>query len=140
VIYDILEAKLIAQGFTAGETLWRNYMPADVTIGVLIKAPLSGVPIDPYITGWHRTGMQVVTRHIDPVEGMKMALAAGRILHVVGYEAYPASEERGQAHINLFQARHLPIQFPRLEGNGYEFSQNFEAAFGFTALDEPVQF
>lgn len=140
MIYDILEAKLIAKGFTAGDTLWRNYMPAETNIGVMIKAPLSGITIDPYITGWYRTDMQVVTRHIDPVDGMDMAQAVSRILTIEGCESFPASEERGQAHINLFMPKHLPIQFPRLEGNGYEFSLNFRAAFGFTAVEKPLRF
>jgi hypothetical protein len=140
VIYDILEAKLIASGFTPGETLWRNYMPAETNIGVMIKAPLSGITIDPYITGWYRTELQVVTRHIDPVDGMNMALAVSRILTVEGRETYDPSEERGQAHVDLFLPKHLPIQFPRLEGNGYEFSLNFRAAFGFVQLEKPLRF
>ena len=140
MIYDILEEKLTAKGFTAGETLWRNHMPAETSIGVMIKSPLSGIEINPYILGWHRTDMQVIIRHIDPVDGMKMALAVSRILTIDGSESFPASEERGPAHINLFIPKHLPIQFPRLEGNGYEFSINFTAAFGFVSLDEDVQF
>jgi hypothetical protein len=140
MIYDILEDKLTRAGFTPGETLFRHYMPAECQVGVMIRAPLSGIAVNPYITGWHRAELQLITRHHDPVEGMKMALAAGRVLRVESHEAYPASEERGQAHLTLFLPQTLPVQFPRLEGNGYEFSQHFDTAFGFTELDEAVQF
>jgi hypothetical protein len=140
MIYDILEAKLTAAGFTPGQTLWRNYMGAEVTVGVMIRAPLGGIEIDPHIPGWHQTRLQVITRHHDPVDGMNMAVAVSKILRVDAPETHPASAERGEAHITLFSPRTLPVQFPRLEGNGYEFSQQFDAAFGFIQLDGDLQF
>jgi hypothetical protein len=140
MIYDILEDKLTNAGFTPGESLFRHYMPAETEIGALLRVPLSGVPIDPYIAGWHRVQFQLIIRHLDPVDGMQMALAAAQALKITGPEQYPASDERGAAHLSLFQPATLPIQFPRLDGNGYEFSQHFNAAFGFIALDASVQF
>lgn len=132
MIYDILEKKLIDAGLVvAGQNLFRNTMPHDVKVGVMIRVPLTGIAIDPFIEGWHKTQMQVICRHTDPVEGAKFAANVCKALIVESPEMYEASEERGPAHINVFYPSTLPIQYPRLEGNGLEFSQHFDAAFGF---------
>lgn len=132
MIYDILEKKLTDTGLvTAGVSLFRDYMPAECEIGVMIRTPLTGIKIDPHIEGWHKTTMQVITRHVDPVEGATMAANVCKLLIVQAPETYEASAERGRAHINVFYPSTLPIRYPRLEGNGLEFSQHFTAAFGF---------
>jgi hypothetical protein len=132
MIYDILEKKLIDSGLVIpGTSLFRHSMPADAMIGVMIRTPLTGILIDPFIEGWHKTELQVITRHVDPVEGDKMANQVSKILLVEAPETYPATDERGAAHLNVFYPLTLPIQYPRLEGNGLEFSQHFRAAFGF---------
>lgn len=134
MIYDILEGKLVAAGFIPGDTLFRNFMPAETVVGVMVRAPLSGIPINPFIPGFFRTKLQVISRHRDPVEGMLMAKQIAEVLKVDAVEAYPASVERGPAHITLFQPDTLPIQFPQMDGNAYEISQHFNAAFGFKEI------
>lgn len=132
MIYDILEQKIITAGLAvAGESLFRDFMPAECSQGVLIRSPLTGVPIDPHIEGWHKVNMQVIIRHPDPVAGVTLANDVIRCLVVEKPETYPASPERGPAHISMFYPRQLPIQFPLLEGNAIEWSINFFAAFGF---------
>jgi hypothetical protein len=132
VIYDILEKKLIDSGLVvAGVSLFRGFMPAECLVGVMTRTPLTGINIDPFIEGWHKTELQVICRHKDPVDGAKFAADVCKALIVESLETYPASEERGPAHVNLFYPITLPIQYPRLEGHGLEFSQHFKAAFGF---------
>lgn len=132
MIYDILEGKIETAGLaTRGQNLFRMSMPADVLAGVMIREPLTGVPVNPEIPGWYRVRLQVITRHVDPVAGRALALAVQQALTIQAPESYPASAERGAAHLGLFYPDTLPIQFPRLEGNGFEWSQHFHAAFGF---------
>jgi hypothetical protein len=132
MIFDILEKKLTDSGLVVpGASLFRGTMPAECTVGVMIRTPLTGVDIDPFIEGWHKTQIQVITRHTDPVEGERLAAAVCKVLLVDAVEFHEASAERGPAHINIFYPATLPIQYPRLEGNGLEFSQHFTAAFGF---------
>lgn len=132
MIFDILEQKLIDAGVAeAGKSLFRGYMPSDVTVGVMLRTPLDGIKIDPFIEGWHKTELQVIVRHTDPVEGLKLANRVSQVLYTHKLEKYPANEERGPAHINAFYPETLPVQYPRLEGNAIEFSQYFKAAFGF---------
>jgi hypothetical protein len=130
MIYDILEEKMAGVGLIRGKSLFRNFMPAECEIGAMVRTPLSGIPIDHEIRGWHRARLQVITRHNDPVEGYTLALLLSNALTVELRENYAASAERGRAHITLLLPETLPVQFPRLDGNGYEFSQQFMAAFG----------
>ena len=135
MIYDILESKLIADGFQAGFDLFRNHMPADISVGVMTRVTLQGLPIDPHIPGYYRGEMQVITRHSDRRLGDVMAARVQRILEVTGgHTTYPANDERGEVTLDLFQPITLPINFPRLSGNGFEFSQHFKCVFGMKRL------
>ena len=134
MIYDILEGKLVAQGFVAGSDLFRYTIPANVNSAVMFKLPLSGVPVDHNMPGWHSAEIQVVCRDPDPVACMNTALRVQKILTVETIEVYPASAERGQAHITNFLPMQLPVIFPRLDSNLFETSQNFLAHFGFKPL------
>jgi hypothetical protein len=131
VIFDILTDKLVTAGLVvAGQSLFYETMPADCQVGVMFRTPLTGIAVDPFIEGWHKVDLQVITRHTDPVEGEALANLVCKTLLVEGPEYYDATAERGPIHINVFYPQTYPIRFPRLEGNGLEFSQHFKAAFG----------
>lgn len=131
MIFDILEEKLTVEGYvTPGESLFRNFMPADCMVGVLLRVPLQGIDIDPHREGWYRTQLQVITRHTNPVDGMAFSKQVTKILFTENRESYPANEERGAVTLDLFYPDSIPIQFPRLEGNGYEWSQHFKVVYG----------
>lgn len=131
MIFDILEEKLIAEGFAAGVDLFRNYMPAECSVGVMTRVPLQGLPIDPYIPNYYKGEIQVIVRHKDRALGDVMSRRVQTILHMPGgTEIYPATAERGEVHLDLFQPTTLPISFPRLNGNGFEWSQHFKCVFG----------
>lgn len=131
MIFDILGKKLVTAGLViAGESLFYNDMPGECARGVMLRSPLQGIAVDPFIEGWHKAELQIITRHTDPVEGEALANEVCKALIVEGPEYYEATAERGPVHINVFYPQTYPIRFPRLEGNGLEFSQHFKAAFG----------
>lgn len=135
MIYDILEEKLRRSFLLVpGESLFRQYMPPECDIGAMTKVPLSGIAIDPHIENWYRGQIQVITRHTDPVAGDLLANKVAGVLRVLSPESYPPSAERGRAQISVFYPETLPIRFPRLSGNGYEWSQHFKVAFSFVPL------
>jgi hypothetical protein len=134
MIFDILEAKLIAAGFVPGVEVFRNYMPAECSIGVMTRIPLQGLPIDPHIRNYYRGQIQVITRHKDPVEGNTMTHRVQRLLTLERREHHPGNSERGDVHLDLFWPETLPISFPRLNGNGFEWSQHFRCVFGMKPL------
>jgi len=131
MIHDIIEKKIADAGLAViGESLFRNFMPAEVNVGVMTRDPLQGVNVDPFIFGWYKPDLQLIVRHTDPVIGRQLCDKVIKALLVTSLEQHPATEEHGPAHINLFYPRQEPIQFPRLEGNGIEWSLNFRTAFG----------
>lgn len=135
MIYDILEEKIRASILLVpGESLFRNYMPPEVTIGAMVRVPLDGIPVDHYMPNYYRGKMQVITRHINPVDGDFMANSISKLLRVEYPESYIASVERGAAIISIFLPLTLPIRFPSLAGNGFEWSQTFTCTFSFDPL------
>lgn len=130
MIFDILEQKIIDVNLgTPGSSLFRNFMPADCLQGVLLRAPLAGIAVDPTIIGWHKSRMQVVVRHTDPVDGYDYAMKVIKALTFQGNDVYPRNQERGEARLMLFFPETLPVQFPLLEGNAIEWSVHFKTAF-----------
>ena len=126
IIEDVLISKLTKSGLVVpGTTLFNAMMPAEVSIGVMIKPPLTGIKIDPYIKDWHKTRMQIITRHIDPVEG---EILANKICNELIVEK-PELHKTHNCKIVRFYPEALPVQFPRLKGNGIEFSQHFQTVF-----------
>lgn len=103
--------------------------PAEVSVGIITRPPLTGIAIAPYIIGWHKARIQVITRHTDPLEGEKLADSASKVLTVVTPEIHEATSNREAIRIVRFFPETLPVQFPRLKSNGIEISQHFQAVF-----------
>lgn len=131
MIWDILQKKIEDAGIAseAAETLYLNEMPGDLKEGVMMRAPLSGVRIDPFIPGFYKPTLQFIVRHTRAVEGEKMAYRLMNALKIQAEETYPATDERGQVQLKVFFPRELPIQYPRLDGGTIEWSLNFTTAF-----------
>lgn len=131
MIYDILEARLIAAGLVAGQTLFRQTMPAEVPEGAMLRAPLDGVAIDPYMRGHFNDRIQLITRHRDPVEGLALSNQLDKALRFEGQETHPATSERPATVFKLCYPLTLPIQYPRLDGGGFEASQRFRISWSY---------
>lgn len=128
MIFDVLTNKLVAAGLgVPGRSIFHNAMGAEVNVGVMLRTPLQGVPVDENIEGRHKADIQVIVRHTDPVEGNALANQVTRALLIEASEVHVIDGKRIQ--ISLFYPKTLPIQFPRLDGNGLEFSINFKAVF-----------
>lgn len=131
MIYDILEKKLAdaAIGLAPGKSIFREAMPGNCKKGVMFKGPLGGIPIDPYIEGYHKGKLQAIVRHTDPVLGEKLANQVIKALIVDAPQLFEATADRGPAEIKRLFPAQLPIKFPLLEGNMIEWSLNFDVAF-----------
>lgn len=135
MIYDILEEKIAASGLLVpSETLFRHYMPAEIPIGAFIRSPLEGIPVNLEMPNYYRGRLQLITRHTDPELGEILAARLAPLITVRSIEHYPANATRGEAHVTQCIPETLPIRFPRLQGNGFEWSQHFSVAFGFKPL------
>lgn len=135
MIWDILEKKITDAGLgIAGQTLFRHSMPAEVSRGIMFKNPLVGIVVDPHIPGFHKPDLQCIIRHPDVYEGDTLAEQVQALLTIAGPESYPATAERGAVTLKIFEPKTLPIQYPRLKGNGIEWSLNFITAFNILPL------
>lgn len=135
MIWDIVEAKLITANLgVAGMSLFEEEMPAECSVGVMLRSPLSGIRIDQFIPHYYKPLLQVIVRHTDPVVGALIAQDVADTLTIVSEEFYPATADRGRVNLKVFRLRELPIRFPRLDGKSIEWSLNFITAFGLAAL------
>lgn len=131
MIWDIIQKKIENAGIAseADGNLFLDEMPGDVTIAVMMKSPLSGIRIDGYIPGYYTPTLQLIVRHTDPVEGLKIANRVIEVLKVETPELHVATADRGEVQINRFYPRELPIRYPRLDGGTIEWSINFLTSF-----------
>ena len=133
MIWDILEQKLINASLEVpavpGSTLFRHTMPGSAAKGVMFKNPLAGIAVDPYLPGFYKPTLQAIVRHVDPELGDIMSDQVVKALQVDEPEDFPENDRRGRVRIHVFYPASLPIQFPRLDGNGFEWSLNFTTAF-----------
>jgi len=115
-IVAILEAAGLGQ---FGKDIFIQFMPADVTNGILLLLELPGLSVDPEVPGKHKGRFQAVVRGTDYLAVEAKAAAVSDAL---------ATQQRKQAGDWLFDwiiPQHLPFPFPRTEGNVQEFTVNF---------------
>lgn len=130
MIWDIIEEKLIAAGYgPVGQSVFREHMPADIKIGIMLKSPLTGIPVDTYLPAFYKTPLQIIVRHTDAGLGEVMAKSVMSLVSTEAPCSYAATPERGASILHRMMPSRLPIRFPRLEGNGFEWSLNFDAVF-----------
>lgn len=132
MIFDALEHRLEQSGLLVpGETLFRHFMPGEISVGAFMRAPLDGIKINPSMPNWYTGEIQVITRHTDPVVGEDLASRIGDVLTIRALTQFPMLTGYQDAHVTKAQPLTLPIRFPRLQGNGLEFLQTFFVAFGY---------
>lgn len=138
MIWDILEKKLMDANLIVpavpGSTIFRHTMPATAAKGVMFKNPLTGIPVDPYLPGFYKPSLQAIVRHVDPEIGDTLSDQIVKALQVDEPEDFGPTDKRGRVRIHVFYPSTLPIQFPRLDGNGFEWSLNFTTAFAIQPL------
>lgn len=127
IIGKYLEDKGIA---TMGDDLFRNEMSSDVNEGVLLKTPLTGVPIDHYLPGFYRGRLQVIVRARTNEVGQGWAdeiLAALTIKQDTEFNDPDTGDKVMLVHHILPET--LPIRYPRSDSNHIEWSLNFLTCF-----------
>lgn len=130
MIWDIIADKIEGAGLAvAGESLFLQAFPADVTEGVGLFEPLGGVVIDPYIPGFYKPELRVIVRSTSIARGSELANAVMEVLTVKQEEKYPLADGRGPVSLKVFYPKNLPIRFPALDGKAFEWSLNFRTAF-----------
>lgn len=128
-VEQIMDRLAVANVGTPGTTLFAHKMPATVTKGVLVLAPLTGSEIDYELPGWRRSRYQIIARAPSVSEAMTLAMAASAALTWLLPRTVPASGMYPSIEVKYFRPLHDPIVYPRSEGNLVEASVNFETAY-----------
>lgn len=115
----IEEANLGEQGVD----LFVGTMPADVTKGVMLRAPLDPTEIDEGMTDFYNTEFQIIVRDIDPTDGFNRAEAISRALRT-------DQIERDGLRITWMRRKSLPIQYPKGDADDIETSVRMRVGFG----------
>jgi hypothetical protein len=113
-----------------GQTLFLYAMPSDVKKGVLVKLPLQGIHNDFELPGFFNAQVQVIVRAQNHAEGSALAQAVIDALQIYRRTVLfdPGTTTEAMT-VNWFRPITLPIRYPRSDGNGLEWSINFETCY-----------
>lgn len=115
----IQEAGLGEVGFD----LFIGTIPADVTRGVMLRAPLNPTDIDEGMRDFYDTEFQVIVRDTDPAAGFERADRISKVLR-----AYRV--ERSGLSIAWLRRKSLPVQYPKGDMDDIETSVRFHVGYG----------
>lgn len=116
---DLLQAAGLG---TKGVDLFLNMMPAGAEDAVLLRTPLTGVPINYELPGFYQTEYQLIVRCLDYDAGRTRIEQIIQALTI----AYASV---GPWRVNYSRPKHEPVSFPLSDGNLIEFSTNFDFCF-----------
>ena len=129
--YELIAARLADAGLgVVGETIFIHHMPADVAEGILLRGPLTGIPFDHYLPGLHKTQFQIVVRSAAHATGDAKARGVIAALSTkTGFDLVDLVTGAPAMLVHNLLPETLPIVFPRLEGNGIEWSIHFDIRY-----------
>ena len=106
-----------------GRDIFKNFMPAEAKLGILLRDGFSGTKINHYLPGFHRTDFQLIVRCQDFEKGQTLIENAILALTVVERAVF------GDMDIHYMRARSLPFAYPLSPGNMMEFVTQIDVAF-----------
>lgn len=100
-------------------------------VGAMLTAHTSGVLASLDIPDYYKGPLQLVVRATNPKDAEQQATAIVKVL------SSTEKQKLGQAigftlptiQVNYVYPRHLPVVYPRSDGNYYEASVNFDICF-----------
>ena len=124
LLADLLEA---AQIGVKPEAIYIDEMPATETIGVLLRLPLTGVPINHELPGYYRSQVQAIVRAQKAANGDLLAARVSAALTLTD-RSLPAGGPESM-FVTFLRPRTLPVVYPRSDGNGKEWSISLDACY-----------
>jgi len=113
-----------------GESIFVHHMPPECREGVMVKTPLTGIEICAELPGYYRGGLQVIVRAQKHERGEEMAKTVLRALSTLQRKEYIHPQTRQpEMIVNQMIPKALPVRYPRSDGNGIEWSINFDCSY-----------
>jgi hypothetical protein len=105
-----------------GQTIFINHMPVEASVGVLLRPPYVGTPIDYELPGYRKTKFNAAVRGKNYKEASALAQ---RVMEALTFN---------DVEISGLEVRHVrpltePVSFPVSEGSMVEFLVIFEATY-----------
>jgi hypothetical protein len=126
---DLLAQYLESKGLgEIGLTIFAHRMPNDCKTGIVVKFSHVGVKVNRNLPGYYRTSdLQVIVRSPDQQSGDRLAKQVSDTLTL--YNTDFADGSTVVMTIKQMFPLHLPIVYPRLNGEELEFSINFDTTY-----------
>ena len=120
--------KLIALNLgVPGTSLFIDEMPSTCKFGILVRSPLIGTKIDHELPKYFKGQIQVIVRSSKRAAGDALAY---RIMDELTLHSETLVDDAGVGVlINQMLPETLPIIYPRSDGNGIEWSINFDLVY-----------
>lgn len=119
-----IEALGLGQG---GQDIFVDQMESSVVNGILVRTPLTGIDIDHELPNYYRGALQVIVRSAQHAPGKAKADALVSGLSI--YETDLLDSNGKGMRMKRMLPKTLPIVYRRSDGNGIEFSVNFDVAY-----------
>ena len=113
---------------TIGVDIFAYRMDADCHQGILLRAPLDGVPVNVELPNYFKHSLQVVVRSPDQQTGDALAAALQKLLTIYN-RVFLDDSGALLMQLNHLVPRTLPRVYPRLDGQGIEWSMDFNTNY-----------
>jgi len=108
---------------TLRKDIFINFMPGDLTEGILLRDGFSGTKINHYLPGFHKTDFQLIVRSKKFQDGEALIEAAILALTINTRAIH------GDMDIHNMRPRSLPFAYPLSPGNLTEFVTQIDVAY-----------
>lgn len=113
---------------TVGVDIFVHHMDGETPIGILLRNPLDGTPVDANLPDYYRHKLQVVVRHTSQAEGDALAARVGKLMKMFNRTFNNLDGSLGMRVNHIFPS-FQPIVYPRTPGQGIEWSLNFTTSY-----------
>ena len=110
---------------TEGEDIFINTMPSEVSRGVMLRPPLTGIEIDEGMRGHHEGEFLIIVRDPDVMAGYSRAERIAQIMKA-------RNLTRPGVHYTWLRPTELPVSYPRGDGDEVEAVFPVQVGFAYT--------
>lgn len=128
---DVITTILINAGMatTPGVDIFQHHMPESCTQGILLKLPISGIPINHYIPGFYKGRFQAILRSKDHSFGDAQSLLISKALTIAQQSFTDPVTGLVLMRVLQMYPSVLPVVYPRSTGNVFEWACNIVAQY-----------
>ena len=111
-----------------GTNIFVHRMGPDCKQGILIREPLTGATVDVDLPNYFKHDIQAIIRYGDQAAGDALAMS---VMKTLTFYNMIFNDANGNLlmQVNHLIPRKLPVVYPRLDGQGIEWSIDFNANY-----------